>query len=771
MIVAGSDLEDQLGSTSIWREGVRRHQVQDVDLALDEIARLQPRLVILDWPDSERLAQLIIDLRTGQSCLGGGIAVLSRSMNIEEEEDLISVGASIVIPVPVNQAIWSKRLETLLNVPPRRSMRTPVNVAIWALPGNGGDGELRGMAVNIGPHGLLLESERPLTIGAKADLRFRLPGSDEELHAVGDVVWKEDESRKRYRCGIEFIVMQGLARERVESYVNAFEAIRVDGEAGEEPAVESDEWKRELRASEARTRAILNSDPTAIVTVDVDGKILEFNRAAVSIFGFERRDVVGKTATELLVPPDLLEAFHRVSREYLASGSPLMALEAIETRAKRRDGRELPIELTVSPAMVKERLMVTAFIRDLTGRKAAEEQRRLLELQVLQKQKLESLGVLASGIAHDLNNLLVGMLGHADLALLELGSGSSVESDLEGIITAATRAGELCERLLAYGGRRKVEKVPVDLNQLVEEMVSLIEISVLKKAEIRFELYPRLPMLDADPTQLRQVILNLVTNAAESLAGSTNEEIIIATGLTEWDFSRSQSGLPGSEMPEGTYVFVQVSDSGSGIETADMERIFDPFFTTKLEGRGLGLAAVLGIVRGHGGTIEVESGTEPGTVMRVILPPAVELDTQPKPESGNDQESLEGKVLLVDDEDVVRNIARRMLEQGGLSVITARNGAQALEILDLSPDRFLFVMLDVHMPKMNGQETFDRLRRIRPDLPVLFSSGFGERELLERIEKDENADFIRKPYRKQKLLRIVRRLLHEAKLDESTDPD
>ena len=587
VLLSPGDLEGELGETSLWRDDVERSWVTEIDQLTDFVTRSTPRLVLLDWPDFMGLRDAVVELRSVEPPVGAGIAVLSRSLTVEQERQILAAGANLIVPVPVNTVIWSSRFETLLNVPPRRSLRTPVNVVVWANSKDDENGELRGMGINIGSHGLLLETDRPLDVGTKADLRFHLPGFEKELQAVGDVVWREEEPPRRYRCGLEFLVMRGATRELVDRYVRAvasapFGSVEIPESADDE---EFEHWRRELKASEARIRAILDSDPTAVVTLDVNGRVLEFNRAAERLFGYQRREVVGRFGPELFVPPSLQDDFHRAARQHLGSAGKLGSVAGIESRATRRDGTEFPIELAVSTSQVKDEVLVTTFIRDLTDSKEAELRRKALELQILQKQKLESLGVLASGIAHDLNNLLMGILGRADLALAEFDEGDPAVEDLEGIVTAATRAGELCDRLLSYGGRRKVERVPVDLNQIIEEMVSLIQISVLKRVDLRFQLGSDLPVLEADSTQLRQVILNLITNAAEALERQAGQSIVISTGVTHCDVERLAGCYGGADAAPGEYVFLEIEDSGMGIPEENLDKIFDPFFTTKLEGR------------------------------------------------------------------------------------------------------------------------------------------------------------------------------------------
>ncbi|MCP4673985.1 MAG: PAS domain S-box protein [Deltaproteobacteria bacterium] len=403
---------------------------------------------------------------------------------------------------------------------------------------------------------------------------------------------------------------------------------------------------------------------------------------------------------------------------------------------------------TVKDPDTQEPLFLANVSMDITERKRAEEEKLMLERQVQQAQKLESLGVLAGGIAHDFNNLLVGIMGNADLALMDLAPEAPARERILDIETAAKRASDLTKQMLAYSGKGKFVVQRIDLQTLVEEMVHLLEVSISKKVVIRYDFAENVPSIEADATQVRQIIMNLVVNASETI-GNKSGVITIRTGAMECDRTYLDDTYFDNELAEGAYSYFEISDTGSGIDEETITKIFDPFFSTKFTGRGLGLAAVLGIVRGHSGAIKVYSEPGKGTTFKVLFPIAESRPSVSKsPEIREfDSKKMEGKsVLLVDDEETVRTVGRMMLEVLGLDVTTAEDGREALELVKQDPDRFDCVILDLTMPHMDGEETFREMRRIRKDIRVLLSSGYNEQDLIARFASKGFAGFIQKPY-------------------------
>ncbi|MCC6795555.1 MAG: PAS domain S-box protein [Candidatus Hydrogenedentes bacterium] len=409
-------------------------------------------------------------------------------------------------------------------------------------------------------------------------------------------------------------------------------------------------------------------------------------------------------------------------------------------------------------------LRITGTLQDITGRKNAEAERREIEEQMQQTQKLESLGVLAGGIAHDFNNLLVGILGNADLALADAPPGSLLRETLESIVTSSERAAELCRQMLAYSGRGRFVVVPVSLNDMVREMGHLLTVTVSKRVTLVFEPEPSLPMVQADATQIRQIVMNLITNASEAI-GDREGTIRMSTGTLVWTGADAGAHVLGGELRESqAYAYVRVSDNGCGMDNATLQRIFDPFFTTKFTGRGLGLAAVLGIVRGHRGAIRVESTPGVGTTFTVFLPALGDEipDTPPAQMSDSSETRGHGVVLVVDDEDTVLGIAKLMLERQGYEVLTAIDGEAALRIFKANVDKIVLAIVDLTMPRMGGGELIHALHEIRPDLRVVLSSGYNEQEAIAQSHGEKMAGFIQKPYRTRQFYDVVAKALNHA---------
>ncbi len=394
-----------------------------------------------------------------------------------------------------------------------------------------------------------------------------------------------------------------------------------------------------------------------------------------------------------------------------------------------------------------------AMILDITERKEAEQklrdERMRLERQMLEAQKLESLGLLAGGIAHDFNNLLMGVLGNADLVLLSLTPGALVAPFVQHIKTTASRLAELTHQLLAYSGRGKFVLEPIELSGVVEEMGRILEVSLPKKVEMRRLLARGLPPLEGDDSQIRQVVLNLITNAAEAI-GDQGGVVSIRTGLIE----EAPCPSPPDTTASRRQVFLEVSDTGCGMDEETRARIFDPFFSTKSLGRGLGLAAVQGIVRGHQGTIEVKTAPGEGTTFRLVFPANGQcVGEQKGPPLSRQQTKRQGTtVLIVDDEETIHAVVRAMLQRGGYQSLSALDGQSAIQMLLDRRESIDLVLLDLTMPQKDGLETFRELRRIRPDLRIILSSGFDEQEVIRRFPQEKLDGFIQKPYEVQTLL-------------------
>ena len=406
-------------------------------------------------------------------------------------------------------------------------------------------------------------------------------------------------------------------------------------------------------------------------------------------------------------------------------------------------------------------LFFQGIMLNITERKHAEKEQLSLERQVLQAQKLESLGLLAGGIAHDFNNLLTGILGNADLALLDLSPVSPARQNIQDIETAAHRAAELCRQMLAYSGKGHFVIEPVDISEVVREMSHILDVSINKKSVLKYNLSDVPVVIMADATQIRQVIMNLLMNASEALSDSSGM-ISISTGLAHYDSSYLFEMYMDENLQEGMYASLEVTDTGCGMDNETKEKLFDPFFSTKVTGRGLGLSAVLGIVRGHNGVLRVSSKLKEGTTFRILFPANA---GHPEPESEETGKELEwhghGTILIVDDEETVRAVGRHMLERLGFTVITTEDGLKAVEIFRERYNEIDCVLLDLTMPYMDGEETFSEMRRIKSDIRIIMSSGYSKQEIFRRFAGKGMTGFIHKPYVMKELQKVIREAVED----------
>ncbi len=378
-------------------------------------------------------------------------------------------------------------------------------------------------------------------------------------------------------------------------------------------------------------------------------------------------------------------------------------------------------------------------------RRGAEEARLLLERQMQHAQKLESLGVLAGGIAHDFNNLLTAMLGHMNVAQMKLAPESPAMPHLDSLEQIIHRAADLTRQMLAYSGKGRFVVRPYDLNQVVQEVTHLLEVSISKKIALRFQLAPDLPQVEADAAQVQQVIMNLVTNAADAI-GDAEGTIRLSTSSLQVDRTYLDQVFHGQDLAPGAYVTLEVSDTGCGMTPEVQARIFEPFFTTKVSGRGLGLSATVGILRGHHAGLRIYSEPGHGTTFKLLFPASEACTAEPPSVATVPAPSQKASVLLVDDEEMIRDAAGSALESLGLTVLTAGNGLEALEVLHHRGGDVDLVLMDLTMPLMDGREAFQQIRRILPHLPVILSSGYSEQESAQDFTGRGFAGFLQKPY-------------------------
>ena len=536
---------------------------------------------------------------------------------------------------------------------------------------------------------------------------------------------------------------------------------------------EQREAERTIQADHDNLRAILATSPVALVVLDEREQIVDANPMAERMFGKKLPDMKGRRCGDLAhcvnqhgvfagcgdsagCPDCLLAAAIRMA---LCAGQGT-ADQEVEFWWHSPEGlRQSWFTLSVEPVVLDGRRHAVLTLVDVTERKNTEMRQRQFEMDLLRAQRLESLGVLAGGIAHDFNNILAGIMGYAELALARIPKLEPARSDLEEIKRASQRAAGLTRQMLAYSGKGKFVVEPVNLSQLVDESKNMLAMAASKKAALKYNLAAGLPAVQADASQIHQVLMNLVINASEAL-GEHGGAITVSTDTVFCDSQLLAATTLGKDLPAGRYVCLQVADEGCGMDPETVHKIFDPFFTTKFTGRGLGLAAVYGILRGHKGTIHVLSAPGEGTVFRALFPaggdaaPAV-----PEAAAAATNWRGSGTVLVVDDEPTVCGMAKKMIEFAGFTTLVASDGEEALRLYRERQQDVVCVLLDLTMPKMDGEEAFRALREVNPDVQVILSSGFDEEGATERFSDMGLAGFLHKPYQLDTLVAALRQAI------------
>ncbi len=491
---------------------------------------------------------------------------------------------------------------------------------------------------------------------------------------------------------------------------------------------------RTLAEAQRRTNTILESISDGFSAFDRGWRYVYVNAAGARMMGETSEQLLGKNVWELW-PQAADSPFGAACRRAMSESVPV-EVEALYLEPFKR---WYQVRCYPSPDGL------SVFSSDVTERKQAEESVRKEQENLRRAQKAESIGMLAGGIAHDFNNLLVGVLGNASLAQDVLPPDNPAADLLDGVIKAGERAAHLTRQMLAYAGKGRFMLEPLNLSDLCEDMIGLVQPSISKKIALRLEFEPDLPSIEADRSQMQQVFMNLVINAAEAV-GSDTGLVSITTGVEDVDDDPSRRQLEAPELVPGKYVYLQVRDSGCGMDEATKSRIFDPFFSTKFQGRGLGLAAVSGIVRGHQGAIKVSSAPGEGSCFTVLFP-TVEGAAAALPVAGRDG-TLHGTgtILVVDDEELVRGMAKKALELYGYKVLQADSGLAAIDAFKRHPSDISLVMLDLSMPGMGGEEALPELRKIRPSVKIMVLSGYSEEEMMRVFDGQQVAGFLQKPF-------------------------
>jgi len=510
---------------------------------------------------------------------------------------------------------------------------------------------------------------------------------------------------------------------------------------------------KELKEANTFLSHVLEASSNAIAVTDHEGKVIQINRGFELLTGRVQSEFLGRFIFDDVkgsVRP-VLEAFYvykqnkRLKKEF-------------ESTVERPDGQKRNIQCVLEPiSEAGDANYIVLSAIDITESKR-QEQNKLEDVRKFQEaQRLESLGVLAGGIAHDFNNILAIVMGHVCLAKMKVGN---IADNLNAIEMATDRAAALCRQMMVYAGHADASKSQVDMITLVHEMVELMSSTGHRNITIKTEISSDVPTIHGDDSQIRQILLNFITNATQAF-GEAQGEIDVILTKSSVNAVHTESDYLGRAIPEGTYVCLEVTDKGCGMTEEIKRRIFEPFFTTKFTGHGLGLSATLGIITGHEGALQVFSQPGMGTTFKVYLPAlagdtgsdALQQPTAPVPWHGS------GTILLVDDEDQVRSIAKAILENFGFAVMEAGNGKEALASFHKENAHIDVVITDIGMPVMDGYQLFFELKKLHPGLPIIMSSGFGDKSVGSRIPEEDMAGFIGKPYSPDQLQELLKRVV------------
>ena len=525
-------------------------------------------------------------------------------------------------------------------------------------------------------------------------------------------------------------------------------------------------WNRlaEIAESEKRFRIIAEAGRDMVTETNEEGIFTSVSSGSLSVLGYRPSELIGTSPRELLHDEDAKSFLS----QFFKGSDTERPFVVKPHRLRHRDGSWVWVEaigFRTRDSVGKARMLGVA--RDITSQREAKDSQREPEERVLRSQKLESLGVLAGGIAHDFNNFLTPIIGNAGLLLLDLPEDSPLRKRAEMIRSAANRATALTRQMLAYAGHGVPEVSAVDISEQIREMTLLIDATASHSSRLHYDLEEQLPLIQVDSTHIGQVVMNLVANASESLPASGGK-IEIRTGSLIADRSMIDACFIGNGMEEGNAVFIEVRDDGAGIAQEHLPRILDPFYTTRFEGRGLGLAAVHGIVRGYRGAIELH--TEPGYGTRIrILFPAAPANTREAGLQAED-ESLAGRfavqdrsqthtALVVDDDEGSRELISSTLSRAGIRILEAKDGPEAIQLFERWNAEIGVVVLDCTMPGFSGERVFEALREIRTDVQIILVSGYSRERVADALLERGADAFLQKPFEPDELIKALKKLV------------
>jgi PAS domain S-box-containing protein len=526
-------------------------------------------------------------------------------------------------------------------------------------------------------------------------------------------------------------------------------------------ALERKRAEEALRESEEKYRTITSTAQDGIIMSDSEGNISYWNPAAERIFGYTKEEAIGRELHIFHGPDRYSKGYKMEFKKFRKTEQGMAAGKTLELWGIKKDGTEFPIELSVSTVQIAGKWHTTGIIRDITDRKQAEEEKKKLETQLQQSQKMEAIGTLAGGIAHDFNNILFAIIGFSEIAMDDVPEGSMARANMKEVLTASMRAKGLVKHIIAFSRQAEQERMPLQIQPIVKEALELLRASLPSTIEISQNIDKECGAVLAEPTQIHQVVMNLCANAYHAMREDGG---VLEVTLAEVDIDSSvlDSNL---DLNPGPYLGLTVSDTGHGMERVVTERIFEPYFTTKGmgEGTGMGLSVVHGIVKSYGGDIRVYSEPGKGTTFHVYLPRIATSAIAPETVSAEPAPRGKERILFVDDEVQIVHMMREMLERLGYHVTARTSSVEALEAFRAQPEKFDLVITDQTMPNMTGVELSKELMRIRPNIPIILCTGFSEVISEEEAKAIGIRDYVMKPVVQTQIANRIRQVLNQEK--------
>ena len=571
---------------------------------------------------------------------------------------------------------------------------------------------------------------------------------------------------KKEPLGLLLVDTKGAKRDHTTSDVHLLMGIASQVAAG---IFNARSYSR-LQESEQRYRLLAENVTDVIWILDIETLKLTYVSPSVEkTLGYAPDKIVSLSIDQYLTPDSFQRATTDLSgaMRQIAAGEiePKSYSVILELEALHKNGSILPIEVTAGFLLDEndQPNAVLGISRDMSERKKADNERTAIENRLQRSKKMESLGTMAGSIAHNFNNLLMVVLGNLELAKSDLSEGSTAARNIQRAANASQRAADLSSMMLTYVGQLKMESVPVDLSQAVKTVLKNLDESKMANVNLDMKLTDPMPLVAADADQMRQMISGFITNAIEAL-GKEEGRVRISTGSMHCNKDYLSTTYLREEMPEGIYAYVEVADTGRGMDAETLGKVFDPFFSTKFTGRGLGMAAVMGIIRSHNGAIKVSSVKNEGSVFTALFPiQGISLRPAAVDNRENESGAERGTVLLVDDDEMVMDIGNQFLKRMGYTVRTASSGQKALDIIKQASNRIDCLLLDFTMPGMDGLETMQQVKKIRPDARIIITSGYTRQQIEDRFALVEPPDaFLQKPFEMKALQEILSKTISKA---------